>query len=238
MADTKLSALTTASSIANSDKMLATISGNSRGITWENVQNSIRAASGSVAGTMSSAHYSAVAALPGTILSNVVEDTTPQLGGGLDVNGQSIISVANGNILITPHGTGQVRPGEVNCQDSKIIRPYFQDYAEVRPTPSSSAGTLTLDLTTGNVFEVTLTENVTTLTISNWPATGRAGSFTLVIHQDGTGGWTVTWPAAVLWHNGSAPTVSAAIGATDIYSFLSTTAGTTIYGGVGGQAFA
>jgi len=41
-------------------------------------------------------------------LENVVEDTTPQLGGNLDVNGNSIVSAANGNISITPNGTGSV----------------------------------------------------------------------------------------------------------------------------------
>ena len=41
-------------------------------------------------------------------ISNVVEDTTPQLGGSLDVNGQIITSVANGNVTITPNGTGYV----------------------------------------------------------------------------------------------------------------------------------
>lgn len=41
-------------------------------------------------------------------IENVVEDTTPQLGGNLDVNGNSIISVSNGNIAITPNGTGSV----------------------------------------------------------------------------------------------------------------------------------
>jgi len=38
----------------------------------------------------------------------VVEDTTPQLGGNLDVNGNSIVSVSNGDIAITPNGTGKV----------------------------------------------------------------------------------------------------------------------------------
>ena len=43
-----------------------------------------------------------------TPLVNVVEDTTPQLGGSLDVNGQSIVSVSNGNITLAPNGTGKV----------------------------------------------------------------------------------------------------------------------------------
>jgi len=41
-------------------------------------------------------------------LVNFVEDTTPQLGGSLDVNGQSIVSVSNGNITLAPNGTGKV----------------------------------------------------------------------------------------------------------------------------------
>jgi hypothetical protein len=40
--------------------------------------------------------------------SDVVSDTTPQLGGDLDVNGQSIVSVSAGDISITPDTTGSV----------------------------------------------------------------------------------------------------------------------------------
>ena len=39
---------------------------------------------------------------------SVVQDTTPQLGGSLDVNGQDITSASNGNIELDPHGTGKV----------------------------------------------------------------------------------------------------------------------------------
>ena len=41
-------------------------------------------------------------------IENVVDDTTPQLGGNLDVNGNSIVSVSNGDITLAPHGTGRV----------------------------------------------------------------------------------------------------------------------------------
>lgn len=37
---------------------------------------------------------------------DVVDDTTPQLGGDLDVNGNALVSVSNGDILISPDGTG------------------------------------------------------------------------------------------------------------------------------------
>jgi len=39
---------------------------------------------------------------------DVVADTTPQLGGNLDVNGQDIVSTSNGDIELDPNGSGKV----------------------------------------------------------------------------------------------------------------------------------
>ena len=47
----------------------------------------------------------------GAGISDVVDDTTPQLGGDLDVNGNKITSAANGDIDIEPNGTGNVLLG-------------------------------------------------------------------------------------------------------------------------------
>jgi hypothetical protein len=41
-------------------------------------------------------------------ITDVVQDTTPQLGGALDVNTFSITSTSNGNITLQPNGTGDV----------------------------------------------------------------------------------------------------------------------------------
>ena len=41
-------------------------------------------------------------------ISNVSEDSTPQLGGDLDVNSNDIVSASNGNISILPNGSGKV----------------------------------------------------------------------------------------------------------------------------------
>ena len=49
-------------------------------------------------------------------LSDVVSDTTPQLGGNLDVNGNTITSTSNANVVIDPNGTGSV-----NVSSSRII---------------------------------------------------------------------------------------------------------------------
>ena len=52
-----------------------------------------------------------------TVLTDIVADTTPQLGGNLDVNGQSIVSVSNGDINITPNGTGDVVVSTIEVSD-------------------------------------------------------------------------------------------------------------------------
>jgi hypothetical protein len=44
-------------------------------------------------------------------LSDIVSDSSPQLGGALDVNGNDITSASNGNIVIDPNGTGNIQVG-------------------------------------------------------------------------------------------------------------------------------
>ena len=45
-----------------------------------------------------------VTSISGT--TEVVDDTTPQLGGNLDINGKSIVSVSNANVIVAPNGNG------------------------------------------------------------------------------------------------------------------------------------
>lgn len=44
----------------------------------------------------------------GSLMANVVEDTSPVLGGSLDVGTNSIVSVSNRDINVTPNGSGSV----------------------------------------------------------------------------------------------------------------------------------
>mgnify|MGYP001303017403 FL=1 len=55
-----------------------------------------------------------------TGLTDIVGDTTPQLGGSLDVNSKSIVSTSNGNILISPDGSGHVLLDTIKLIDSSI----------------------------------------------------------------------------------------------------------------------
>jgi len=43
-----------------------------------------------------------------TVSTDLVSDTSPQLGGDLDVNGHEIVSTSNGHIDINPNGTGNI----------------------------------------------------------------------------------------------------------------------------------
>jgi len=45
------------------------------------------------------------------LLSSVVADTSPQLGGNLDVNGNDIVSTSDADIDIIPNGTGDINLG-------------------------------------------------------------------------------------------------------------------------------
>lgn len=43
-----------------------------------------------------------------SVPTDLVNDTTPQLGGNLDVNGNEITSASNGNVVVNPNGTGTI----------------------------------------------------------------------------------------------------------------------------------
>lgn len=153
---------------------------------------------------------------------------------GTDLTETGRVSVPDGALF----ADGRVSPtGDFNWADFELARPRFKDVGLTRTTPSSSSGTLTLDLTLGNVFEVTLTEAVTTLTISNPPAV--FGSFTLLALQDGTGTWVITWPGTVKWEqtSGLSPDQTLDANAVDIYTFMTPDGGTTWYGFVTGLDF-
>ena len=53
-------------------------------------------------------------------ISNLSEDSTPQLGGDLDVQTNSIVSTSNRNITITPNGTGVVNLDGTEVSDGLI----------------------------------------------------------------------------------------------------------------------
>jgi len=126
--------------------------------------------------------------------------------------------------------------GTLALVDNQITRPRFTDYAETYTTPSISSGTLMLNLENGNVFRVSRNANITTLTISNPAGTGNACSFTLIFDANGTS-YTITWPAAVKWPGGTAPTITTTASRSDMFVFYTNNAGTTWYAMTAAQNF-
>ena len=129
--------------------------------------------------------------------------------------------------------SGGTMTGNINVADNVVSQAEIKDYAETVVTANSGA-TYTVNLANGNVYELTLTASCT-LTFSNPPASGKAGSVTLILIQDGTGNRTITWPASVKWSNASAPTLTTTANAVDIIQLLTTNGGTTWRGFLAGK---
>lgn len=106
-----------------------------------------------------------------------------------------------------------------------IVAPVFQAYSEYVSTNATATGAITLDLSTSNFFNLTLTGNITP-TFSN-PPSGRMFSFTFVAKQDATGGRTITWPAGTKWPGGVAPPATTTANAIDIWSVMTYDGGST-----------
>ena len=120
-------------------------------------------------------------------ITDVVADTSPQLGGDLDVNGNGIVSTSNGNIALTPNGTGVVRidgsngidiqSGSISIKNSGT-QSYVDFYCESSnahyarlqaPAHSAFSGniTLTLPATTDTITGIAATQTLTNKTLTS-----------------------------------------------------------------------
>ena len=130
-------------------------------------------------------------------LTDVVSDSSPQLGGDLDVNGNDIVSASNGNINILPNGSGKVNidgngsSGGVTITDGLVdirtgtgTRSQVKFYCEssnahaqtVQPQPHSAGVTNTLTLPAGSSQELVGTTATQTLTNKSIVATQLTGT--------------------------------------------------------------
>ena len=121
---------------------------------------------------------------------------------------------------------GGTLSGTIVAADQIISAPVMKDYAETKAAMAAHD----VDLTLGNVQTYTLSGNQT-LTFSNPPASGSAGSFTLLVTNGASA--TLTWPTSVDWAGGTAPTLTAS--GIDILTFTTIDGGTIWYGFLAGR---
>ena len=83
---------------------------------------------------------------------DVVDDTSPQLGGNLDTNDQQIITVSNRDLNLYPNGTGAVEIGGNTNPGTVILNCESNSHGIKLQSPAHSAGqSYTLKFPTGNV---------------------------------------------------------------------------------------
>ena len=127
-----------------------------------------------------------------------------------------------------PNALGTTNASAFVTTDANGVATFDNGTIEESTSVTSSSNAATLNLRDGNVFEHTLTENVT-YTFSNPAASGKVSSFVLKIKQDASAsGYTVTFPGSVDFVGGTAPTLTATANAIDTFVIF-TTDGGTIY---------
>jgi len=132
-------------------------------------------------------------------IASVSADTNPSLGGNLTVMGYSIISASNGNITLAPNGSGKSRVNALNYNEGSLY------------DIGTSGGTITPDVTNGNVQKITL-NSALTFNAFNSPVAGQ--SLTLIIY----GGTSYTSITSTMKFSGGIKTLTATSGCIDILS--------------------
>lgn len=127
--------------------------------------------------------------------------------------------------------------GVITGGDFEVRAVTHRDTAYYRSAPTISAGAITFDYTAGPFFSVALNANITSITLSNPPASGTVGVMTIRFTADGTLR-TITWPAAVRWGTAGAPSaMTSTNGKVDYVQLITVDGGTTWDAFLNGQNF-
>ena len=138
--------------------------------------------------------------LDSSVSFDIVSDTTPQLGGDLDVNGNAFVSTSNGDINFTPNGTGKIK---------------FNDLAYIpQQALTSSSNAVAWDVQAKpNAYHLT-TENTT----FSAPTNSVEGAF-ICVEINYNGSHTIAFNTVFEFAGSTAPTFTSADGKTDILVF-------------------
>lgn len=167
---------------------------------------------------------------PRVIIKSVTGPTGPAGGGGgggAPTDATFLTLTSNGTLTnerTLTAGTGlTLTDGGANSTATLAL-----NSRETLSTVGTSGSSQTLNISTANVHDITLTA-ACTLTFSG-SAASVANSFTLIARQGGSGSYAITWPASVDWPGGTAPTISTVVGRVDVFTFVTVDNGTTWLG--------
>ena len=146
-------------------------------------------------------------------------------GGNLDMSSNNITGVIN--LTLTGGGT-------FDANGSVVTEMKIKDTSEATYDNGNLTGNVTFDFTNGHYQYGTLTGNATVTSVTNWPASGDAGSLVVEVTQSSGGSNTIAF-TGVEWAGASAPTLTATANAVDVYTLVTRDAGTTVRGFISGQ---
>ena len=87
----------------------------------------------------------------------------------------------------------QLLAGPLDANDQTIERPHLMDVAEGYADAGNKNAAASFDYEAGGWQKCVAIGNITSVAVTNPPASGRVGALTLEIHQDGTGNRTIAW---------------------------------------------
>lgn len=153
---------------------------------------------------------------------NGVAPTNGQLLIGNTANGDFDVATltAGSNITITNAAGGITIASSAGggfTAGGTLDYPNIAGAYSLQTVTANSGTTYTINTANGSIQLITLTGNCT-FTFPT-PAVGKP--FTLMLLQDSTGSRTVSWPSAVRWPGGTAPTLSTAASRLDKFNFIS-----------------
>ena len=170
-------------------------------------------------------------AASGAGLSDLSDDSTPSLGGNLDMNGNDIITLSNGNIDLLPHGTGKViidgngtsggvliHDGNVDIRSGTGAVSKIKFYCEVsnahaqtlqaQPHSAGSSAVLTLPIATGTLIGTGDSGTVSNTMLAGSIANAKLSNSTITIQDDSSTQDAVALGETLIFEGGSGVTTT------------------------------
>jgi hypothetical protein len=149
--------------------------------------------------------------LSGLNVTGIVANTAAGVLTSVSTTGTGQVVKENTPTLITPN-IGVATASSLNATGDITAK----RYKLTMPTATTASSTTSLDLSTGNVFTINLSTNISTLTLTN----AAVGTYLVKFVQDATGSRTVSFPAAWKWAGGISPTLTTTANKLDIVTLV------------------